>query len=465
MNDDPLPALSENALSSVNRRHFLRQIGAAGLGLAASGGIADILRAETAPAIASGLNPSSKIRFAVVGTNSRGLSHIGSIAKLKNAEIAYVCDVDDRSIAKGMKEASRHALTPATAKDFRKVLDDKNVDAITIATPDHWHTPMTILALAAGKHVYVEKPCSHNPHEGEMIVAATKKAGLLVQMGNQRRSFPNVRETIKEIHDGIIGRAYFGRTWYTNNRVSIGHGKPVAVPSELDYDLWQGPAPRKPYMSNLIHYNWHWFWNYGTGEALNNGTHEYDICRWALGAELPIRVNSNGGRYAYDDDWETPDTQTINLDFDGGKSISWEGRSCNKYPEENLERGVLVYGTNGTALIDGNNCTIYDAKNKVVKSVKGEKAEVDPSNTLSSTGATLDAVHFANFADALRDGVPLNSPVEEANKSVTGLQLGNIAWRVQRELRCDGVNGRIQGDDEAMKLWQRSYEPGWEPKV
>src|SRR5260221_1694616 len=232
MNTNSLPPFS------VDRRRFVRQIGAAGIGLACSGGIGEILRAATAPAIASGPNPSSRVRFAVVGTNGRGLSHIDWIGKLKNTEIAYICDVDDRSIAKGLKAAKAQSTVPATAKDFRKVLEDKNVDAITIATPDHWHTPMTLLALAAGKHVYVEKPCSHNPHEGEMLVAATKKSGLLVQMGNQRRSFPNVQATIREIHDGIIGRAYFGRTWYTNNRPSIGHGTPAAVPKELDYELW-----------------------------------------------------------------------------------------------------------------------------------------------------------------------------------------------------------------------------------
>jgi len=460
-----VPSPDSHSSFSLNRRHFLWQIGAAGIGLASSSGIEGILRAATAPAVASSLNPSSRVRFAVVGTNSRGLSHVDSIGKLKNAEIAYICDVNDRSIAKGLKTAAKvQATAPATSKDFRKVLEDKTVDAITIATPDHWHTPMTILALAAGKHVYVEKPCSHNPHEGELLTAAVKKSGLHVQMGNQRRSFPNVQTIVKEIHDGLIGRAYFGRAWYTNNRASIGHGKPVAVPNELDYELWQGPAPRKPYMSNLIHYNWHWFWHWGTGEALNNGTHEYDVCRWALGVDFPIRITSNGGRYAYEDDWETPDTQTINLDFDDKKSISWEGRSCNKYPVENLERGVLVYGTNGTALINGNSCTIYDLKKNEVKSLKGNEV-VDPTNVQSSTGAGLDASHFANFIGALRDGTPLSSPIVEANKSVTALQLGNIAWRTGRELHCDSASGRIQNDDEAMKLWQRTYEPGWEPKV
>lgn len=181
--------------------------------------------------------------------------------------------------------------------------------------------------------MYLEKPCSHNPYEGELLTEAVHKHKRVLQMGAQRRSSPNTRQAIAEIRGGIIGKAYFGRAWYVNNRASIGRGKPAPVPPYLDYELWQGPAPRHPYRDNLIHYNWHWFWHWGTGEALNNGTHEVDIARWALGVDWPARVTSSGGRYHYADDWETPDTQVIGLDFPGGKTISWKGRSCNDYRE------------------------------------------------------------------------------------------------------------------------------------
>jgi predicted dehydrogenase len=439
---------------SINRRDFLRltSTAAAGIGLANCLGST----ASAAAPASRKLGANDKLTVAVVGTNGRGMAHIECLTGLPGVEIAYICDVDDRAVANGIKAATKQQNTaPKGAKDIRKVLEDKSLDAITIATPDHWHAPMAILALAAGKHVYLEKPCSHNPYEGELLIEAVRKHGRVLQMGNQRRSFPNIQQAIKEIHDGIIGRAYYGHAWYDNARASIGHGKAAPVPSWLDYELWQGPAPRRPYRDNLIHYNWHWAWNWGTGEALNNGTHEVDLCRWALGVDWPARVTSNG---------ETPDTQVIGWDYADRKTISWEGRSCNKYPVEGLERGAMVYGTKGAVLLDSNNYTVFDGKKKVVKEIK-EKSDADLTNTVSSTGMRLDQLHFQNFVEAIRNGQQLNSPIEEGHKSVAMLHLGNIAWRVGRELHCDPANGHIQKDAEAQKLWRREYEHGWAPVV
>ena len=452
---------------SINRRDFLKQAGAASLGLGLASQIGSLANAA-APARASAsrtIGPNDSLTVAVIGTNGRGLAHVECLTNLPGVEVAYICDVDDRAIATGIKTATkRQKAEPKGLKDFRKALEDKSLDAVSIATPDHWHAPMAMLALAAGKHVYLEKPCSHNPYEGELLIEAVEKHERVLQMGNQRRSFPNMQQAVREIHDGIIGRAYFARAWYDNRRASIGHGKPAPVPGWLDYDLWQGPAPRRPYRDNLIHYNWHWFWHWGTGEALNNGTHEVDVCRWALGVDWPLRVVSSGGRYQFQDDWETPDTQTISWDFAGRKSIAWEGRSCNDYPVEKLARGAMVFGTEGAALLDGNSYTIFDKNKKVVKAVK-EKAVVDPTNILSGTGMALDQLHFQNFAEAIRGGQRLNSPIEEGHKSVTMLHLGNIAWRVGCELHCDPANGHIQKDAAAMKLWRREYERGWAPVV
>jgi len=450
----------------MDRRNFIKQTSAAGIGLGLAGALAALTKADAqTPLPGRKIGRNDKINAAVIGTNGRGLAHIGCLMALPGVEVTHICDVDDRAITKGIEAVKeKQKAEPQGIKDFRKVLENPDVDAVTIATPDHWHAPMAILALAAGKHVYVEKPCSHNPHEGELLAAAVEKYKRVVQMGAQRRSFPNVRQVIQEIHDGLIGKTYFGRTWYANNRASIGHGKPAPVPAWLDYDLWQGPAPRRAYVDNLIHYNWHWFWHWGTGEALNNGTHEVDICRWALNVNWPKRVTSNGGRYAFQDDWETPDTQTASWDFAEGKTMSWEGRSCNNYPIENLARGVLVYGTEGTALIDGNSYKVFDKKKKLVKEAKDEEA-ADPTNTLSASGFNLDLVHMANFIEAIRNGTPVTCPIVEGHKSVTLLHLANIAWRVARELNCDPANGRILNDAEAMKLWRRDYEPGWEPKV
>ena len=262
----------------------------------------------------------------------------------------------------------------------------------------------------------------------------------------------------------MIGKAYMGRCWYVNNRKSIGHGTPADVPAWLDYELWQGPAPRHPYMSNLLHYNWHWFWNYGTGEALNNGTHEVDVCRWALGLNFPSRVSSNGGRYAFQDDWETPDTQIISWDFAEGKSMTWEGHSCNSQHIDGLDRGVMIYGTGGSALLEGDNCKIVDNSRKVLLQLKSGSV-ADPTDTVSASGIDMDALHFKNFIDAIRLGTPLSAPVSEGHKSVAMLQLGNIAWRTGRMLDLDTSNGHIKNDAEAAKLWRRDYAPGWEPKV
>jgi predicted dehydrogenase len=443
-----------NTLS--DRREFIKMSAAAGLGLAA---LPAWLRSAGAP------SPNHTVRLAVIGTNNRGLDHIDMLAGIPNAQIAYVCDVEDGALAKGVDRSGKlPGARPKAIKDFRRALDDPSVDAVTLATPDHWHAPMAIMAIAAGKHVYVEKPCSHNPHEGELLLKAISRYGRLVQMGNQRRSFPNMQVAIKEIREGVIGTPYFARSWYANNRLSIGRGSVVPVPAALDYDLWQGPAPRRPYRSNLIHYNWHWFWHWGTGEALNNGTHEVDICRWALGVDFPTKVTSIGGRYHFKDDWETPDTQVIGWEFAGEKSITWEGRSCNGFPIDKLSRGVVITGTNGTALLEGNNYTVFDSKNKQVKALT-EPAEADGTNISSATGPRLDRMHMQNFVDAILTGCPLTAPIVEAHKSVAMLHLGNIAQRVGRSLDCNGTDGHILHDDEAMKLWRRDYEPGWTPAV
>ncbi len=309
-----------------NRREFLKTAAATGIGVALANTLqvttqaADAPPPSTRPVPAPITNASDKLSVAVIGTNSRGLAHIDCLTRTAGVEVAYICDVDDHAIAKGIAQTTKlQKNEPKGLKDFHKMLDDKSVDAVTIATPDHWHTPMAILALVAGKHVYVEKPLSQNPYEGELLAQAVMKSRRVLQMGAQRRSFPNLQEAITLIHEGAIGKAYFAKAWYANSRPSIGQGKVMAAPAWLDYELWQGPALRRPYRSNLIHYNWHWFWHYGTGEALNNGTHEVDVCRWALGLDYPSRVTSNGGRYHYQDDWETPDTQVISWDFEEGK--------------------------------------------------------------------------------------------------------------------------------------------------
>jgi predicted dehydrogenase len=411
------------------------------------------------------IGANEKIMVACMGVNSRGLAVGTNFAAQKNAEVLYVCDVDSKAADKCIDavEKTQHKR-PMASPDFRKALEDKNLDVLIVTAPDHWHAPAAILACAAGKHVYLEKPCSHNPNEGELVVKAAAKYNRVLQMGNQRRSWPNVAAAIAELHAGVIGRTYFAKTWYANNRPSIGKGKEVEPPSWLNYELWQGPAPRQPYRDNLIHYNWHWFWNWGTGEALNNGTHMVDLARWGLGVEYPIRVSSGGGRYRYQDDWQTPDTQVITLEFDNNSAITWEGRSCNGRSIEGNTAGVMFYGETGSLLIEsGNSYKIYDLKNTLVKEVKNNFT-VDALNT-SDPAQELDALHIQNFFDGIRKGTKVNSDILSGHQSTLLVQLGNIALRSGRTLNIDPKNGYIINDKEAMKYWSRQYQPGWEPKV
>lgn len=408
--------------------------------------------------------PSNKIILGVMGVNSRGAYLAESFAKLPDVEIAYICDVEEQAIANGLKPFANANRKPTVVKDIRELVARKDFDALLIAAPDHWHAPASILGVTNGKHVYVEKPCGHNAHEGEMLAQAMTKYGKLIQMGNQRRSFPNLVEAVRLVREEkIIGNAYFGKAWYANNRKSIGFGKKVPVPSTLNFDLWQGPAPRRDYKDNLVHYNWHWFWHWGTAETCNNGTHEIDCCRWFLGVDYPTKVTSSGGRYAFKDDWETPDTQVASFEFGNDKSITWEGRSCNVFPVEGAGRGFIIYGDKGTLINHGDDdYKIVDYANKLVKEVKSD-AKNDPNNPVSASG-NLDLYHFNNFIKSIKGEARLTAPIDEGHKSVLLCHLANIAQRTGRTLHCDPKNGHILGDKKAMKLWSREYEKGWEPK-
>jgi predicted dehydrogenase len=442
--------------STVDRREFLRTSSAAGLGIAITGRV-------SAPAILSVRSPNEQVVVAVMGLNGRGMVHAHNFRRLKNTTVAYICDVDATVLSKAQHSLENAGgAMPKGIGDFRRALDDKTVDALSIAAPDHWHTPAAILAMKAGKHVYVEKPCGHDPHEGELLVAAQKKYRRVVQMGNQQRSAPRSIEAIAAIHDGLIGAPYLARAWYANTRTGIGHGKPAPVPANLDYELWQGPAPRTPYRDNVIHYNWHWFKRWGTGEICNNGTHEIDIARWALGVERPTSVSSIGGRYHFADDWEFPDTQEVTFDFGGKKAIVWNGQSCNGIETFGRGRGTQILGTDGSMVLDRDGYVHYDVKGKVVKEVK-EATSADGLNLVGDDAAT--SAHMENFANAVRTGEALRSPIVEGAASVLLCHLGNIAQYTGRTLRLDPSTGHVLGDAEAMKYWSREYEPRWTPSV
>jgi len=438
------------------RRSFIKKVA-----IGSTGAIVGLPLVSNAKIIGA----NDRVRLAIMGVNSRGNSLARSLAGLSNVEIVYICDVDQKAVEKGINTVKRITdKAPVGLEDFRKALDDKTIDGLVVAAPDHWHAPATIMACKAGKHVYVEKPCSHNPREGEIMIEVARKHDRIVQMGTQRRSWPVINQAMNELHNGRIGKVYFAKAWYANNRGPIGIGNIAPVPENLNYELWQGPAPRKAYKDNLIHYNWHWFWHWGTGEALNNGTHELDLVRWGLDVDYASKVSSSGGRYHYQDDWETPDTQVINYDFGGNKSAVWEGRSCNGRPIEGSGRGVVFYGTDGSMFTDGGNkFQIFDKKNNLIDEIK-EGEDIDAMDTTSPSG-NLDVPHLNNFLDAIRQGAGLTAEIQKGFKSVLLCQLGNIAVRTGRTLSIDQENGRILDDPDAMKLWSREYEPGWEVTV
>ena len=441
-----------------SRRDFLKKA-ATGTAAVTIGGVLPGFSARSYNRIAGS---NGMVRISVMGVNSRGRALAVNFAKQQNCEVRHICDVDTRATEKCIKSITEiQQLKPKAYEDFRESLQSDEIDALVIAAPDHWHAPASLHAIQAGKHVYVEKPLSHNPQEGEMLVKAARHFGKVIQMGSQRRSWPNVMEGIQKLKDGAIGRVYFGKAWYANNRGPIGRGKVVPVPDWLDWDLWQGPAPRKTYKDNLVHYNWHWLWNWGTGEALNNGTHSIDLLRWGMGVDFPVKVSSNGGRYRYEDDWETPDTQVISLDFKEGVSMTWEGRSCNGKNVDGHGVGSMFYGDEGSMLIaGGNGYTIYDLKSNIVETVS-DAEKVDPKNTVNPA-ESLDGIHIRNFLEGITSGSKVNADVDTGHQSTLLVQLGNIAQRVGRSLEIDPDTGHITGDEEANQYWGRVYEKGWE---
>ena len=426
----------------TSRRQFLEtsSLAASALALGAYAGTARAQEAKSA---------NDKIVVGVMGL-SRGASLASGFATLPGSEVAYLCDVDNRQLAKCAELISkRQERQTKHVDDMRKILDDKSVDVLVVAAPDHWHAPATIMGCAAGKHVYVEKPCSHNPREGELAVEASRKHNRVVQMGTQRRSWVGIQQAMEKLHGGAIGRVLFSQAWYNNRRPSIGHGKAAPVPEWLNYELWQGPAPEREFKDNLVHYNWHWFWHWGTGELGNNGVHALDLSRWGLQVDYPTRVTAGGGKYRHDDDQETPDTHNVTYDF-GDKSIAWQGLSWSPRGFEGEMFGVRFHGDGGSMVLTSNGFIIYDMMNKEIE--KG-------------SGPASDDLHLQDFLTCIRENKLPNADILEGHQTTLLCHLGNIAWRVGRTLNCDPKNGHIQNDADAMKLWSREYRPGWEPKV
>lgn len=412
------------------------------------------------------LGANDRLGVGVVGLNGRGRALVAAVLANGEAfELRALCDVDSTTygrLAGGLGESAAAVTDLPTFTDYRRLLESPDIDVVAIATPEHWHTPMAILALKAGKHVYLEKPCSFCPAEGELLVEAQEKYGKLIQMGNQQRSAPSTREAIAMIHDGAIGRPYIGKAWYANQRGPIGEERLAPVPEHLDWELWQGPAPREAYAEPWVHYDWHWHRKWGTGEINNNGTHEIDVCRWALDVDYPERVASSGGRFHYDDAWQWYDTQTADYTYADGKAITWEGRSCNPAKTYDRGRGAWIGGTEGWALLDRGGATLYDLSGEQT----WQRMEEATGATLNTVGAgPLDTFHWANLAAGVTRGEDLHSPIADARISQWHCHLGNIALDLGQSIDTDPTTGKAVDNPAAAAKWNREYEPGWEPSV
>jgi len=395
----------------------------------------------------------NKLRLGLIGPGGMGTNHLRLLAKTADAELAWLCDVDGKRLelaAKSAQELSGSA--PKTTKDMREVLADKGVDAVFIATPDHWHAPATLLALDAGKHVYVEKPCSHTLQEGRLMVDAARKAKRVVQVGTQSRSTEHVLNAMKKLHEGAIGEILSVKVWNSQFRGNIGHVPPSEPPAELDFETWLGPAPKTSYRSNMLPGKWRWFHSFGEGDIGNDGVHDLDIGRWGLGVDThPSRIAALGGKYFHDDDQEWPDTQTVIFEYhlDGGKKklLTYEQRLWSDYHQEGFENGDAFYGTNGYMILGkAGGWRIHDKKDKLRE---------------EATGSPDLAAHHRNFFDCIRHGGTPHADIHEGHLSASLCHLANIATRLGRMLNFDPKTERFSGDAEADKMLTREYREHW----
>lgn len=474
--------------SPLDRRDFLATTS---LGLIAASSITNPTSAQEKPlaqsATANGTTSKTadRVRVGVMGLG-RGMAHVQSALATPGVELAWICDVDEKRLNSGLKaiaakqdQASAKMVLPQTTDDFRRILDDRTVDALVIAAPNFWQAPATILACAAGKHVYVEKPGSHDPQEAIWMVEAARKHKRHVQMGNQRRSWPAIQEAISKLHEGVIGRLTYARCWYNNLRKPVGPQSPAAIPAGLNFELWQGPVPRRDFVENLVHYQWHWFWDYGNGELGNNGIHALDLARWGLGGRQGERdhllaVSYLGGHYHLGKTQESPDTGGCLFDY-GTHGILWEGSSSHARRPDKLPF-VEFYGEQGSLSIEGSGYRAFD---------------MDGAEIAKNTGTGGDLIHFENFIEAIRGNQPLHAEIEEGQKSTMLCHLGNISWRTGQTLHAREVtspsaqpadqsdpfvnsstsslsraNALWNSTPEIHGLWTRPhYAPGFAPQV
>ncbi len=444
------------AAKEIKRRTFIKTSALAGAGV--SMGL-------PAKSYANIIGSNEKLNVAILGCYRRFGGLQGPLSLMKDVNITYIGDVDSRRQAKGLEKAAKEGGYKSKGeKDIRKILEDKSVDAMFLAIPDHWHAPGTWMSLEAGKNVYVEKPCSHNLMESDIIVKLQKRYGKVVQMGNQQRSAPESIDIINQIHEGVIGKAYNAVAFYVNSRGRVPDAHEASVPDYLDWDLFQGPAPRKAFIDIVGDYMWHWYWDYGTGETGNNATHELDIARWALQVKIPQRVSVNAGKHHFvDDAWTMYDTMYATFEFEDGKSINWDGKSRSGYPTygPGNGRGTIIYGSEGSVYVDRGNYKHYDRKGKLVKE---RKASFNEGSVGLGGGGGMTALHIRNFLDAIKGTAKQNSTIEHGALSTNLDHYANVSYKLgNKALDIDPKTGMFKDENVMKDHWSREYEKGWEP--
>ncbi len=405
-----------------------------------------------AAAAAQRVSAQERVQVGVVGVGGRGRSLTGSLLRLPEVQLGWICDADQASLERAqslIRDAG--AAQPKTTDDMRRVFDDPSVDAVVIATPDHWHAPAAILACDAGKDVYVEKPCSHNIREGRLLIDAARRNGRVVQMGVQRRSMPTLQKAMQDVRDGLLGRVHAAKAWNCQMRDDIGRAQDQPVPEGVDYETWLGPAPWIPFNPNRFHYKWHWHWHFGTGDAGNDGVHHMDLARWALGVSHPSAVGGHAKKYYFDDDQQTPDTMTAAFDH-GDKTLLWEMRIWNPYGiEGGVDNGMAVYGDEGAMIFGRWN------RREAVKVLDRAGKQVEHREVGDAEGS----LHMRNFLDCVKSRKPPNCDIGEGHLSTLHAHLANIVARVNRTLRFDAETETIVDDEQANLYVSRKYRTHW----
>ena len=438
----------------MNRRRFI---------VSSAGAVASYKSAQA--------SPNDTVRVACVGVRGQGRSHIQAYAKMPHVEIAALCDVDESVLGKRLQDVEQlTGKRPAAFKDLRKLLEDKSIDAISIATPNHWHALQAIWGCQAEKDVYVEKPCAYNVFEAQQLLAAAQKYNRIVQHGTNARSSPTSREAVQHVRDGVIGTPYMSRGLCYKWRDTIGRTPVEAVPAGVDYDLWLGPAPKRDFTRNRFHYNFHWFWDYGNGDIGNQGVHQMDLARWLLGVKYPTKVTATGGHFMFDDDQETPNTMVATFEFDEAsrKILVFEVRHW----ITNSEAGILSIADKNSGPSAGTHATVgnelygsqgYLSTAKGYETFLGKEQQPGPKAASEDEGN-----NWANFIQAVRSRkqADLNAPLDEAVPSVILIHLANISYRLGRSVQFDSSTMACKGDSEANQLFTRDYRaPFVVPKV